>query len=340
MSDYDYTLPDGRIALRPVEPRDAARLLVHRPGAPLADHFVRDITDLLAPGDVLVVNDSKVIPARLTGARRRGAGVAAIEVTLLHEVERLRWRGFARPAKRLAQGDTVSFGTGEASVDAEVISRDGPYAEFVFSRDPLAAGVMPLPPYIAARRAPDGRDLTDYQTVYAEPPGSVAAPTAGLHFTRALLAGLEARGVGLERVTLHVGPGTFLPVTAEEIDAHEMHAEAGYLSAQTATRLLAAKAKGGRIVAVGTTALRLLESAARSGTLSAFEGDTDLFIRPGFQFRVADALMTNFHLPRSTLLMLVAGFMGFEPMRALYAHALEEGYRFYSYGDASLIFRS
>jgi len=339
LADYDYHLPEDRIALRPVEPRDAARLLVSRPGAPLADRHVRDLPDLLTPGDRLVVNDSRVIPARLVGTRVRPEGSANIEVTLLARDGSDAWHTFAKPAKRLRAGDRLVFTGSDASVEAEVISREGPNAVLRFASDPLAAGVMPLPPYIAARRAPDARDADDYQTVYAEPPGSVAAPTAGLHFTAPLLAALAERGVTMTRLTLHVGPGTFLPVTADDVTHHEMHAEEGIVAEEAVAEIAATQAAGGRIVAVGTTALRLLESAAAGGTLAPFRGETRLFIRPGFPFRVADGLMTNFHLPRSTLLMLVAAFVGLDEMRTIYRHAVETGYRFYSYGDASLLLR-
>lgn len=339
LADYDYALPQGRIALRPAVPRDSARLLLHRGGAQ-SDRRVSDLPSLLRPGDRLVVNDSRVIPARLRGVRERGESVAGVELTLLTQTADASgagglWRAFAKPAKRLAPGDTVRFGT----VTGRVTKREGPEVDVAFDASPLAAGAMPLPPYIAARRAPDAQDRRDYQTVYAEPEGSVAAPTAGLHFTDRLLEALSGRGVALSRVTLHVGAGTFLPVSAGSLDAHKMHAEAGTVSADTVAEIAATKAAGGRIVAVGTTSLRLLESAAASGTLAPFAADTDLFIRPGVPIRVADALLTNFHLPRSTLLMLVAAFVGYDAMRAIYDHALAGDYRFYSYGDASLLWR-
>lgn len=367
LRDYDFDLPDAAIALRPAVPRDAARLLVSHPDAALADAVVRDLPAFLRPGDLLVVNDSRVIPARLAGVRlSRALGQSAaspcadlegsgarVDLTLLALEKDGLWRAFARPAKRLAAGDTLMFAppagaapvapAGEAGQTARpltgtVIARDGPTVHVRFDADPLVAGAMPLPPYIAARRAPDERDTADYQTVYADPPGSVAAPTAGLHFTPALLDRLAEGGVGVARVTLHVGAGTFLPVTADRLDAHEMHAEAGMVAAATVDAIRAARAAGGRIVAVGTTALRLIESAASTGELTPFRGETKLFIRPPFRFRVADALLTNFHLPRSTLLVLVAAFVGLDRMRAIYAHAVAEGYRFYSYGDASLLF--
>ncbi|GAB5374735.1 MAG: tRNA preQ1(34) S-adenosylmethionine ribosyltransferase-isomerase QueA [Acuticoccus sp.] len=339
LADYDFDLPDGRIALRPCAPRDAARLLFWHAGAAIDDRTVRDLPQLLAPGDRLVVNDSKVIPARLAGLRVREEGAAQVEITLIAQEGPLHWRGFARPAKRLRPGDRVEFAGTAGRAAASVVAREGPSVRLAFESDPLVAGAMPLPPYIAARRAPDARDEGDYQTVYAEPPGSVAAPTAGLHFTDALLGALAERGIATTRLTLHVGPGTFLPVTADSVDDHEMHAERGIVTEAAAAQIAATRAAGGRIIAVGTTALRLLESAAASGTLRPFDGDTRLFIRPGFAFHVADGLMTNFHLPRSTLLMLVAAFTGLDAQRAIYHHALTHDYRFYSYGDASLLLR-
>lgn len=339
LDDYDYELPDGRIALRPCEPRDAARLLVHRPGEPIADRVVRDLPALLAPGDRLIVNDSRVIPARLAGERVRPEGRAAIEATLIAREGPTLWRAFARPAKRLRSGDTVVFAGAHGRVSAQVVGRDGPTVRLSFAGDPLVAGAMPLPPYIAARRAPDARDEDDYQTVYANLPGSVAAPTAGLHFTAPLLDALAGRGIAITRLTLHVGPGTFLPVTAEDLSDHEMHAEVGVITPEAVAEIEATKAAGGRVIAVGTTAMRLLESAAAVGTLAPFEGETRLFIRPGFPFRIADGLVTNFHLPRSTLLMLVGAFVGLDAMREVYRHALAHDYRFYSYGDASLLLR-
>lgn len=339
LEDYDYDLPEARIALRPAVPRDAARLLVSAADA-LRDTTVSALPGCLAPGDRLVVNDSKVIPARLSGTRHRAENEANVELTLLAEQEGI-WTAFAKPAKRLAKGDRVSFrDTTGGDVTGEIAWRRGPEVGVSFDTSPFEAGAMPLPPYIAARRAPDARDDADYQTVYAEPLGSVAAPTAGLHFTPELLARLSEAGVGLSRVTLHVGAGTFLPVSSETVDEHEMHAEVGRVSAETVAEIDATRAAGGRIIAVGTTSLRLLETAAQSGTLLPFSGATQLFIRPGFRFNVADALMTNFHLPRSTLLMLVAAFVGYDRMRAIYDHALINDYRFYSYGDASLLWRA
>jgi S-adenosylmethionine:tRNA ribosyltransferase-isomerase len=341
---FDFELPETSIALRPAEPRDAGRLLVVRPGAPLADRAVRDLPDALRAGDALVFNDTRVIPARLNGVRTRpGAPGQRTEVMLHLREAPDRWRAFARPAKRLAAGDALRFGTLCATViekaDAgEIVlafDRAGPDLDAAIA----LAGALPLPPYIAGKRATDSRDATDYQTVYAKNPGAVAAPTAGLHFSDALLADLDAAGLVRHHVTLHVGAGTFLPVKADDTDAHRMHAEIGILDAATADALNTARAAGGRIVAVGTTALRLLESAARpDGSLAPFSGPTEIFITPGYRFRAVDALVTNFHLPRSTLFMLVSAFSGLETMRAAYAHAIRAGYRFYSYGDASLLF--
>ncbi|SDM69949.1 S-adenosylmethionine:tRNA ribosyltransferase-isomerase [Methylobacterium phyllostachyos] len=341
---FDFDLPETSIALRPAEPRDAGRLLVVRPGAALADRTVRDLPAALREGDALVFNDTRVIPARLHGIRMRPGAPGQRAEAMLHLREGpARWRAFARPAKRLAVGDTLRFGEltaivagkGEAGEIVLDFDRAGPELDAAIA----AEGALPLPPYIAGKRATDARDVTDYQTIYARHPGAVAAPTAGLHFSEALLADLDAAGLQRHHVTLHVGAGTFLPVKAEDTDGHRMHAEIGILDATTADALNAARAAGGRIVAVGTTALRLLESAASAdGTLSAFSGPTDIFITPGYRFRAVDALVTNFHLPRSTLFMLVSAFSGLETMRAAYAHAIRTGYRFYSYGDASLIF--
>ncbi|MEM7693791.1 MAG: tRNA preQ1(34) S-adenosylmethionine ribosyltransferase-isomerase QueA [Pseudomonadota bacterium] len=334
LTHYDYTLPPDRIALRPAAPRDSARLL-HVAGA-LSDHFVRDLPDLLAPGDRLVVNDSRVIPASLGATRVRGEHRASVALTLIAHEAGHRWRAFAKPAKRLSPGDHLEFSHGLA---ADVLAREGAAVTLNFSADPLTAGTVPLPPYIAAQRAADAADTTDYQTVYADTDGSVAAPTAGLHFTPELLSTLEARGVGLTRLTLHVGPGTFLPVADDDVSKHVMHAEWGTVSQAAVDEINAAKAAGGRIIAVGTTALRLLETAASGGALGPFEGETTLFVRPGFKFRVVGGLMTNFHMPKTTLLMLVAAFAGYDTMRRAYDHALRTGYRFASYGDSSLYFR-
>jgi S-adenosylmethionine:tRNA ribosyltransferase-isomerase len=355
LSDFDFELPEGRIALRPTQPRDAARLLVVRPGEGLADLSVRDLPSLLRPGDALVFNDTKVIAARLTGTRERDGQVAAVEATLHRRLSPSSWTAFMRPGKRLKLGDRVRFGgrNGHAcppgTLDATVQAK-GEGGELTLSfdragRDLDAAiaerGSTPLPPYIASKRPEDDQDRRDYQTVYAREDGSVAAPTAGLHFTPELMGALQARGVSQHFVTLHVGAGTFLPVKAEVVEQHHMHAEYGEVSAATAGALNAVRARGGRIVCVGTTSLRLLESAAdEAGTIRPFHAETAIFITPGYRFRTAEALMTNFHLPRSTLFMLVSAFAGLEAMRTAYAHAIADGYRFYSYGDASLLFRA
>jgi S-adenosylmethionine:tRNA ribosyltransferase-isomerase len=348
VEDFDFDLPDERIALRPTNPRDAARLLVVAPDFAPADRVVRDLPGLLSPGDILVVNDTKVMPVRFDGVRHArdadGPG-AKIEVTLTQRISANGFRALAKPAKRLRPGDRVTLG---ATLDAVVSAREGAEIDLAFAlsgtalEDRLAAqGAMPLPPYIAGKRAPDSRDAGDYQTVYARVPGSVAAPTAGLHFTPKLLERLHEAGIGRVHVTLHVGPGTFLPVTVEDTEQHVMHAERAELGAETARILNEARAKGGRIVAVGSTALRTLESAAdETGALHEFAGETALFITPGYRFKAVDALLTNFHLPRSTLFMLVSAFAGTETMKAAYAYAIAHAYRFYSYGDASLLFRS
>lgn len=354
LADFDFVLPEDRIALRPASPRDSARLLVVRPDAPLEDRGVADLPDLLRAGDVLVVNDTRVISARLAGVRRRDDRAVGVEATLHRRLSPDRWTAFARPGKRLRAGDRIAFGAESDTacatdrLDAAVEGK-GDDGEVTLAFD-LAGpdldraialhGVMPLPPYIAAKRPEDDQDRTDYQTVYAEHDGSVAAPTAGLHITPELLARLAARGVSVERVTLHVGGGTFLPVKTGVLAEHRMHPEYGEVTAGTAAALNAARASGGRIVCVGTTALRLLESAADpDGTIRTFAAETAIFITPGHRFRAADVLLTNFHLPRSTLFMLVSAFAGLETMHAAYAHAIEMGYRFYSYGDASLLFR-
>jgi S-adenosylmethionine:tRNA ribosyltransferase-isomerase len=350
VSDFDFDLPPDRIALRPARPRDAARLLVVEPER-LSDRMVRDLPDLLRPGDVLVFNDTKVIPAALSG-RRIGRGIEPeIDVLLHQRVDSSRWLAFAKPGKRLRAGDRIRFGSEtrvcllgalEAIVEAKgecgEITLAFDFSGPVLDEAIASLGDMPLPPYIAGRRASDEEDRKDYQTIYGREEGAVAAPTAGLHFTDELLAALADRGVGREFVTLHVGAGTFLPVKADDTRDHKMHAEWGTVSAEVATRLTAARAKGGRIVSVGTTSLRLLETAARSGTIEAFSGPTDIFITPGYEFQAVDLLMTNFHLPRSTLFMLVCAFAGMERMKTAYAHAIAHDYRFYSYGDASLLF--
>ena len=359
-ADFDFDLPEDRIALRPAEPRDSARLLVVGPGGALEDRIVCDLPDFLRPGDALVFNDTRVIPARLSGVRQRPGLegeilTVEVEATLHHRDAPDRWSAFMKPGKRIKGGDRIRFGAhGDAAcelgrLDATVEAKgedglvvlrfdlSGPFLDEAI-RD---VGVMPLPPYIAARRPEDERDRTDYQTVFAEHDGSVAAPTAGLHFTPSLLDAVRTRGVSTHAVTLHVGAGTFLPVKAEEVSEHRMHSEWGEVSAETAEALNAVRAAGGRIVCVGTTSLRLLESAAgEDGVVHPFHGDTAIFIAPGYRFRAADVLMTNFHLPKSTLFMLVSAFAGLETMKAAYAHAVRTGYRFYSYGDGSLLFRA
>jgi S-adenosylmethionine:tRNA ribosyltransferase-isomerase len=353
---FDFDLPEDRIALRPAEPRDSARLLVVRTGGRLEDRIVRDLPDLLRPGDAIVLNDTRVIPSRLFGVRVRDEAAARVEIMLHKREGTERWRAFARPAKKLQVGDRIRFGEASESTACELVRLDaeveakgeggevtlrfgfaGPFLDEAIAR----LGELPLPPYIAGKRPADERDLSDYQTVYAREEGAVAAPTAGLHFTDDLFRRLEERGISRHFVTLHVGAGTFLPVKAEDTAEHRMHAEWGSVSASTAEALNAVRASGGRIVSIGTTSLRLLESAAREdGTLEPFSGDTAIFITPGYRFKAVDLLVTNFHLPRSTLFMLVCAFTGLETMRAAYAHAVDAGYRFYSYGDASLLFRA
>jgi S-adenosylmethionine:tRNA ribosyltransferase-isomerase len=350
---FDFELPEERIALRPAEPRDAARMLVVRPGEPFLDRVVRDLPDLLEPGDVMVFNDTRVIPAQLRGLRHRGEATATVDATLHMRVSPEAWKAFLRPAKRVKVGERISFGhtsnlclTG--TLDATVAEKgEGGEVllEFDLSGPALdealhAVGHVPLPPYIASKRPDDERDRADYQTIYAREEGAVAAPTAGLHFTPDLMARLDARGIERRFVTLHVGAGTFLPVKADDTENHRMHAEIGHVDAATAEALNAARARGGRIVAVGTTSLRLLESAVgEDGRIAEWSGATDIFITPGYRFRAVDALMTNFHLPRSTLFMLVSAFCGLERMKGAYRHAIDSNYRFYSYGDASLLFR-
>jgi S-adenosylmethionine:tRNA ribosyltransferase-isomerase len=334
---FDFDLPPERIALRPARPRDSARLLLVR-GQDISDNQVLELPELLAPGDVLVFNDTKVIRAQLEGRR----GEARIGATLHKRVGPREWHAFLRNAKRARVGDIIDFGEG---VSASVVEKadDGSALLHFGGDEPVElllerAGRMPLPPYIASKRAADEEDRGDYQTMFAREEGAVAAPTAALHFTPRLLDALDARGVGRETLTLHVGAGTFLPVKAEDTAAHRMHAEWGRIDAATAARLNQVRASGGRLVAVGTTSLRLLESAAdENGVIHPFEGDTAIFITPGYRFRAVDGLMTNFHLPKSTLFMLVSALMGLEVMKAAYAHAIEHGYRFYSYGDSSLL---
>ena len=336
VADFDFTLPPERIALRPASPRDSARLLKVTPAA-LTDLHVTDLPGQLRPGDCLVFNDTRVIPAQLFGHKHS----AKLRVTLHQRIDHRRWWSFVRNAKRLRIGDRIDFGAGLEGV-VEARGDDGSVAwrfdsALPFDQALAAAGQMPLPPYIASKRAVDAQDLTDYQTIYAAKPGAVAAPTAGLHFTPELLAAIDAVGATRETVTLHVGAGTFLPVKADDTDDHAMHAETGSIDAATAARINAAKAAGGRVIAIGTTAARLLESAWTPDGLQAFDGETRIFITPGFRFAVIDGLWTNFHLPKSTLFMLVSALMGLDRMQAAYAHAIEHGYRFYSYGDASLL---
>jgi S-adenosylmethionine:tRNA ribosyltransferase-isomerase len=350
---FDFDLPQDRIALAPAAPRDSARLLVVAPDGKLTDAHVRDLPDHLGEGDALVVNDTRVIAARLEGIRVRGAAAASIEATLIERVDDCRWRALARPSKKLKVGERIRFGeTREsaacllAALDAEVEAK-GEAGELLLRFDFAGAaldeaverlGAPPLPPYIAARRPVSESDRADYQTMFAAKPGAVAAPTAGLHFTPALIDRLVQRGVALHRVTLHVGAGTFLPVKVEDTRDHEMHSEWGSITAETAASLNATRERGGRIVCVGTTSARIVETAAQElGRLRAFSGRTEIFITPGYRFRCVDALMTNFHLPRSTLFMLVSAFSGLETMRSAYAHAIRSGYRFYSYGDACLL---
>jgi S-adenosylmethionine:tRNA ribosyltransferase-isomerase len=350
---FDFDLPDALIALRPARPRDAARLLVVRPGGALGgpllqDRMIRDLPDLLSPGDVLVVNNTRVIPARLNGRRARGEASARIEATLHKREGANLWRAFARPAKKLKIGEIIAFrGAGPATLEAAVIDKGAEgevLLEFSASGAALDAaleqiGQMPLPPYISGKRPSDESDASDYQTLFARCSGAVAAPTASLHFTPALIAALSARGVAIETVTLHVGAGTFLPVKTADTNDHKMHAEWGEVSDAAAKTLNQARALGRRIVAAGTTSLRILEAAAKpDGAVAAFSGETSIFITPGYRFKAVDVLLTNFHLPRSTLFILVCAFSGLETMQRAYAHAIERNYRFFSYGDACLLF--
>ena len=337
VADFDFDLPAERIALRPAQPRDSARLLVVR-GWDIADRQMLDLPQLLEPGDVLVFNDTKVIPAQLEGRR----GEASVGATLHKRQGPREWWAFLRNAKRARNGDTIDFGEG---VQASIVEKanDGSALLHFHGEDAVElllerVGRMPLPPYIASRREIDDRDRQDYQTMFAREEGAVAAPTAALHFTPRLLEALAARGLERETLTLHVGAGTFLPVRSERIEEHKMHAEWGRIDSSTAERLNAVRTSGGRLIAVGTTSLRLLESAAdESGTIRPFEGDTAIFITPGYRFKAIDGLLTNFHLPRSTLFMLVSALVGLDAMKSAYSHAVEAGYRFYSYGDASLL---
>jgi S-adenosylmethionine:tRNA ribosyltransferase-isomerase len=334
---FDFELPQDRIALRPARPRDSARLLLVE-GSEISDHEVLELPALLRPGDILVFNDTKVIPAQLEGRR----GEASIGATLHKREGPREWQAFLRNAKRARVGEKIDFAAG---VSASVLEKaaDGSALLHFHGQEPVElllerAGRMPLPPYIASKRPADADDVADYQTIFAREEGAVAAPTAALHFTPRLLEALDARGIGRETLTLHVGAGTFLPVKVEDTSGHKMHAEWGRIDEATAARLNAVRASGGRLIAVGTTSLRLLESAAgEDGTIHRFEGDTAIFITPGYRFEAVDGLITNFHLPRSTLFMLVSALMGLDVMKAAYAHAIEAGYRFYSYGDSSLL---
>ena len=345
---FDFDLPDDNIALRPARPRDSARMMVIDSGRSRRHLRVRDLPGLLRAGDLLVINNTKVLPAVLRGQRRRGDHRAAVSLTLFERLDTGSWRAFAKPAKRLAVGDTMSFDDSSGPT-LEAVVTDGPVDGQISVRFKLSdtlldnalarLGHMPLPAYIASRRPEDDADHDDYQTVYAERDGAIAAPTAGLHFTDELLDALASKGVRTAAVTLHVGPGTFLPVKAETTDGHVMHSEWGEVSDNAAETINAARLRGGRIVSVGTTSLRLLESAAEpDGTVRPFAGETDIFITPGYRFRAVDVLMTNFHLPRSTLFMLVSAFAGRRRMLAAYQEAIAAGYRFYSYGDACLLF--
>jgi S-adenosylmethionine:tRNA ribosyltransferase-isomerase len=334
---FDFELPSDRIALRPARPRDSARLLLVE-GEDISDRKVLELPQLLRPGDVLVFNDTKVIPAQLEGHR----GAASIGATLHKREGPRNWRAFLRNAKRAKVGDTIDFSEG-ATASVVDKAEDGSAVLHFLGEEPVEvllerAGRMPLPPYIASKRPADETDRADYQTIFAQKEGAVAAPTAALHFTPRLLGALEAQGIGRETLTLHVGAGTFLPVRAQDTGGHKMHAEWGHIDAATAERLNATRSSGGRLIAVGTTSLRLLESAADAGgAIRPFEGDTAIFIAPGYRFKAIDGLVTNFHLPRSTLFMLVSALMGLDVMKGAYAHAIAGGYRFYSYGDASLL---
>ncbi|MFY0691576.1 MAG: tRNA preQ1(34) S-adenosylmethionine ribosyltransferase-isomerase QueA [Paracoccaceae bacterium] len=341
LDDFDFDLPEDLIATRPVSPRSASRMLVAQDGG-IEDRHVGDLPQILRPGDLLVINDTKVIPARLFGTRTRAGATSKIEVTLLSPGTDGSWQALIKPLRKVRDGEVIAFAAGLSAV---LESRSEGQAALRFNLegdafdDALAeAGEMPLPPYIAAKRAVDARDREDYQTVFAARPGAVAAPTASLHFDQALLDQIKARGVNFAHVTLHVGAGTFLPVKVEDVTTHKMHAEWGEVSREAADLIAATKAAGGRVIAVGTTALRLIETAARdTGEIAPWTGETDIFIYPGFEFRVTDALMTNFHLPKSTLMMLVSALMGRARMAEIYDHAIAEKYRFFSYGDSSLL---
>ena len=351
---FDFELPADSIALRPASPRDSSRMLIVQSDGVLCDRQVADLPQWLEPGDQLVVNDTKVISAQLKGRRIGRETEPKIEATLIKRLDGSRWQALVRPAKKLLPGDVVRFGNegkvcllGHLDAEVEHKGEDGEVTlSFSFHGPTLDSAIAdlgspPLPPYIASKRPADERDASDYQTMFATSEGAVAAPTAGLHFTPDLEKRLRERGIGINRVTLHVGAGTFLPVKVEDTAGHRMHAEWGAVSRDTADALNRARAVGGRIVAVGTTSLRLLESAtAEDGTIEPFDGETAIFITPGYRFRAVDILLTNFHLPRSTLFMLVSAFSGLEAMKRAYAHAIKNGYRFYSYGDACLLFRA
>lgn len=347
LSDFDFDLPEALIATRPVTPRPSARMLVAAGDAPLRDMQVRDLPTLLGPGDRLILNNTKVLPARLSGTRQRdsaqGLVTAKVEVTLLEPMDNAGlWRALAKPLRKIKPGETVAFGAG-LSARVDTITDGEAHLRFALQGDAFeaaldTAGTMPLPPYIAAKRPADARDNEDYQTVFARQPGAVAAPTASLHFDEPLLQTLRDQGVAFTEVTLHVGAGTFLPVKVDDVKTHRMHAERGEVSTAAAAQINATRTKGGRIIAVGTTALRLIETAAApDGTMKAWQGDTDIFIYPGYKFRITDGLMTNFHLPKSTLLMLVSALLGQARIQQIYDHAIAERYRFFSYGDASLL---
>lgn len=340
LTDFDFDLPERLIATRPARPRSAARLLLAE-GDAIADRRVADLVEIFRPGDLLVLNNTRVIPARLFGTRERGEAVAKVEITLLEPAASGGWRALAKPLRKLRAGEVIRF---SPQLSATVADRGEADLRLDFNLEGAGfdaalaeAGVMPLPPYIAAKRPADEQDRSDYQTVFARHSGAVAAPTASLHFDRPLLDALAAKGVRFAEVTLHVGAGTFLPVKVEDVTTHRMHAEWGEVTDDAAAAIAATKAQGGRVIPVGTTALRLIESAAAGGKIAPWSGWTDIFIYPGYRFRVTDALMTNFHLPRSTLLMLVAALMGKARIDRIYQHALREEYRFFSYGDASLL---
>ena len=340
LSDFDFDLPEDLIAVRPAQPRSAARLLLAQ-GDAISDMHVFDLVDIFRAGDRLVLNNTKVIPARLFGTRARGEAVAKVEITLLEPQATGGWRALAKPLRKVNIGEVIRFSD---QLSATVADKSATDLRLAFNLDCddfdaalQAAGLMPLPPYIAAKRAADAQDNTDYQTVFARHAGAVAAPTASLHFDAALLAALAAKGVDFTEVTLHVGAGTFLPVKVEDVTTHKMHAEWGEVSPQAAAEIAATKAAGGRVIPVGTTALRLIETAAASGQIAAWQGETDIFIYPGYRFVVADALMTNFHLPKSTLMMLVSALMGQGRIKTIYDHAIAQRYRFFSYGDSSLL---